>query len=130
MGFFRRKLADDSAGTDHLFGHVYGGDGKQTRRQVGGRGEADPERNHLGQAVQVNVIPQIASILKGLDLTEAFKTKGDLKRWSAKRTVGGVIALTACNDIMANGITWPSVVLCAVAITPLCLSFTKGQDGE
>lgn len=96
---------------------------------MAGRGEENPQRNPLGQAVQVSLIPQIASLLKGLDLTEAFKTKGDLKRWSAKRTVGGVIALTACNDIMANGITWPSVVLCAVAITPLCLSFRESGGG-
>ena len=42
-------------------------------------------------------------LLKGLDITEAFKTKGDLKRWSAKRTVGGVLALTASEDILVHG---------------------------
>jgi len=67
----------------------------------------------------------LASILGRLDITEIFKTKGDLKRWSAKRTVGGVIALTACSDIMAHGITWQAVALCAVAVTPLCLSFAE-----
>ncbi len=67
----------------------------------------------------------IGKALGALDLTEAFKTKGDLRRWSAKRTVGGVIALTACNDILVNGLTWPAVVLCAVAVTPLCLSFAS-----
>lgn len=67
----------------------------------------------------------IGKALGALDLTEAFKTKGDLRRWSAKRTVGGVIALTACNDILLNGVTWPAVVLCAVAVTPLCLSFAS-----
>lgn len=73
--------------------------------------------------------PNIASLLArafgALDLTEAFKTKGDLRRWSAKRTVGGVIALTACNDIVMHGVTWPAVALCAVAVTPLCLSFAE-----
>ena len=67
----------------------------------------------------------IGKALGALDLTEVFKTKGDLRRWSAKRTVGGVIALTACNDILSNGVTWPAVVLCAVAVTPLCLSFAS-----
>jgi len=67
----------------------------------------------------------LASILGRLDITEIFKTKGDLKRWSAKRTVGGVIALTACNDIIVNGMSWPAVALCAVAVTPLCLSFAE-----
>jgi hypothetical protein len=74
----------------------------------------------------VNAAPWIAKALDSLDITEVFKTKGDLKRWSAKRTIGGVIALTACNDILANGITWPAVALCAIAVTPLCLSF--GSD--
>jgi hypothetical protein len=62
-----------------------------------------------------------------LDITEAFKTKGDLRRWSAKRTVGGLLATTACNEILQNGISWEAVVLAAVAITPLCLSFTEGS---
>lgn len=72
--------------------------------------------------------PGVQALLKlvsRFDVTEVFKTKGDLRRWSAKRTVGGVIALTACSDIMANGITWPAVALCAVAVTPLCLSFAE-----
>jgi len=74
------------------------------------------------------VNPGVQALLKlvsRFDFTEVFKTKGDLRRWSAKRTVGGVIALTACSDIMANGITWPAVALCAVAVTPLCLSFAE-----
>lgn len=72
-----------------------------------------------------NVAQVLGKMLGALDLTEAFKTKGDLRRWSAKRTVGGVIALTACNDILTHGVTWPAVVLCAVAVTPLCLSFAS-----
>ena len=72
-----------------------------------------------------SVAQVIGKALGALNLTEVFKTKGDLRRWSAKRTVGGVIALTACNDILANGVTWPAVVLCAVAVTPLCLSFAS-----
>ncbi len=72
--------------------------------------------------------PAASALLKLLgkfDVTEVFKTKGDLRRWSAKRTVGGVIALTACSDIMTNGMSWPAVALCAVAVTPLCLSFAE-----
>jgi hypothetical protein len=92
---------------------------------MAGRREARRERNRAGQADQVKPALDLASILGRLDITEIFKTKGDLKRWSAKRTVGGVIALTACSDIMAHGITWPAVALCAVAVTPLCLSFAE-----
>ncbi len=68
------------------------------------------------------LLSQLTRLLGSFDLTEAFKTKGDLKRWSAKRTVGGLIATTACADIVTHGITWPAVALCAVAIVPLCIS--------
>ena len=46
-----------------------------------------------------------SQLLKGLDVTEAFKTKGDLKRWSAKRTIGGVLAFTASEVILVHGIS-------------------------
>tara|TARA_R100000655_G_scaffold52715_2_gene90553 strand:+ start:1463 stop:1681 length:219 start_codon:yes stop_codon:yes gene_type:complete len=67
---------------------------------------------------------QIISMLSKFDLTEVFKGKGDLKRWSSKRTIGGVIvtyALTA----MAGSITWQGVVLCFIGVLPLCLSFLE-----
>ena len=66
-----------------------------------------------------------AKILAGLDFTEAFKTKGDLRRWSAKRTVGGVLAMTAAQDIAANGMSWEAVALAAVAVLPLCISVAE-----
>lgn len=74
------------------------------------------------------IASQLAKVLGGLDITEAFKTKGDLRRWSAKRTVGGIIATTACADIVTHGITWPAVALCAVAVVPLCISVAA--DGK
>jgi len=61
--------------------------------------------------------------LEHFDITEAFKTKGDLRRWSAKRTVGGLIASTACYDIVTNGICWEAVVLCGISVLPLTASF-------
>lgn len=73
---------------------------------------------------------QLLAALTSLDFTEVFKTKGDLKRWSAKRTIGGLIAGTACNDILVNGITWMAVILAAISIVPLCLSFTEKQCQE
>lgn len=62
------------------------------------------------------------SFLKGLDITEAFKTKGDLKRWSAKRTIGGVLAFTASEVILIHGISWPAVALAAVSVVPITAS--------
>ena len=63
-----------------------------------------------------------ASFLKGLDITEAFKTKGNLKRWSAKRTIGGILAFTASEVILTQGISWAAVVLAAVAVVPITAS--------
>lgn len=62
-------------------------------------------------------------LLKGLDITSIFKDKkfGDLKRWSAKRTIGAVIVSYAVSA-MNGAITWEGVVLCLIGILPLCLS--------
>ncbi len=121
MGLFRRKLDRDSPRSDNPFGHVYGVDGIEEGRHDSRPSEANRERGS-SRTEQVN---PLLSILRGLDLTQIFKTKGDLTRWSAKRTVGGLIASTACYDIIEHGITWPAVVLCAVAIVPLCISLGK-----
>ena len=64
----------------------------------------------------------LAQILGNLDITEIFKTKGNLRRWSAKRSVGGIIVLTACNDVLIHGISWQGVVMCLVGVLPLILS--------
>tara|TARA_R100001443_G_scaffold1056_1_gene4127 strand:+ start:12097 stop:12333 length:237 start_codon:yes stop_codon:yes gene_type:complete len=63
------------------------------------------------------------NILKFIDITSIFKDKkfGDLKRWSAKRTIGGAIVIYALNT-MGESISWEGVVLCAIGILPLCLS--------
>ena len=98
-----------------------GTNGDQEGRPNPGHPQTDRIRNFVGQ-IPVN---PLWGLLSKLDLTEAFKTKGDLKRWSAKRTIGGVVVLTACNDIVTHGMSWPGVVMCAVGITPLCLSFME-----
>lgn len=71
---------------------------------------------------------KLLQMMAGMDITEAFKTKGDLRRWSAKRTIGGLIATTACTEIVSNGICWEAVVMCAISIIPICLSFTEGTQ--
>ncbi len=67
-------------------------------------------------------------ILQDLDLTEMFKTKGDLKRWSAKRTIGGAIVTEALWQIHAHGLSWEGIVLAGVGIVPLCLSFFERKE--
>jgi len=62
-------------------------------------------------------------LLSQLDITQAFKTKGRLRRWSAKRTVGGAVVLEALYQVHEYGITWPAITLTAIGVLPLCLSF-------
>ena len=67
-----------------------------------------------------------ASILKKLenfDITEIFKTKGKLKRWSAKRSIGGVIVTTALADIAKGEINYLNLALILIGVLPLMLSF-------
>jgi len=47
---------------------------------------------------------------------------GQRLRWSTRNTMGGLIVSTACEQIVVNGITWPTVALCCVGILPLALS--------
>ena len=69
---------------------------------------------------------QALSLLSKLDLTEIFRDKGKLRKWSAKRTIGGVIVTYALTS-MNGAIEWNGVVLCVVGIVPLCLSFFEGR---
>jgi hypothetical protein len=68
----------------------------------------------------------LLSLLSKLDLTEIFRDKGQLRKWSAKRTIGGVIVTYALTS-MNGEIEWAGVVLCIVGIVPLCLSFFEGR---
>ena len=63
------------------------------------------------------------ALLSKLDITEVFKTKGNLRRWSAKRTIGGLIVMTACSTILEQGMSWEVVVMCGIGIVPISLSF-------
>lgn len=67
-------------------------------------------------------ISDFLAFAEKFDLTDAFKTKGDLRRWSAKRTIGGVIATTACYDIVTHGMSWEAVCMCGVSVLPLIAS--------
>lgn len=73
--------------------------------------------------------PAWLNVLRSLDVTDIFKEKGhgDLRRWSAKRTIGGVIVTAAVADIQTNGLTWQAVVLCAIGVAPLIVSVWTDQ---
>ena len=64
-------------------------------------------------------------VLAKFDLTQLLKGKGNLKRWSMKRTAGGAIVLEALYQIHEYGISWEGLVMCFIGILPLCLSFLE-----
>lgn len=65
----------------------------------------------------------ITIALAKLDLTQIFKDKR--LKWSAKRTSAGLIVITACQQIVENGCTWPNTLLCFIGVLPLCMSFLE-----
>jgi len=68
----------------------------------------------------------VIALLSKFDLTEVFRDKGGLRKWSAKRTIGGIIVTYALAS-MDGAIEWKGVVLCGVGVLPLCLSFFEGR---
>tara|TARA_R110002020_G_scaffold49786_2_gene141404 strand:- start:4375 stop:4614 length:240 start_codon:yes stop_codon:yes gene_type:complete len=70
-------------------------------------------------------------VLKFLDITSIFKDKkfGDLKRWSAKRSIGGVIVVYSLQT-MGESISWEGIVLCAIGVLPLCLSMFERTESK
>ena len=76
----------------------------------------------------INVANILKPLLSSVDITEVFKTKGDLKRWSAKRTIGGLIVSTACYMIVETSeATWPLVTMCLIGVIPLIVSLAKDE---
>ena len=71
----------------------------------------------------MNYWDSIIKVLENFDVTEIFKTKGKLKRWSAKRSIGGVIVSIAVANIQQEGLNNMNLILCGIGILPLCLSF-------
>jgi len=66
-------------------------------------------------------------VISAVDITQVFKTKGDIRRWSAKRTIGGAVVLEALWQIHEFGLSWQGIVLAGVGVTPLCLSFFEKE---
>jgi len=59
-------------------------------------------------------------------ISEVFQEGQRQKKWSAKRSVSGVLVTAAVSDMAANGLTQLNVILSFVAILPLCFTvFSK-----
>lgn len=58
-------------------------------------------------------------------LADIFKEGVRHKKWSAKRSVSGVLVTAAVSDMAVNGINEMNVFLSFVAVIPLCFSVFK-----
>lgn len=62
------------------------------------------------------ILKNAISILPGL-----LKDKN--KKWSAKRTISGVLVYVVADYLQHNDLSWMVVSFTLVAVLPLCLSF-------
>tara|TARA_B110000879_G_scaffold145828_1_gene189306 strand:- start:262 stop:474 length:213 start_codon:yes stop_codon:yes gene_type:complete len=59
-------------------------------------------------------------------ISEVFQEGQRQKKWSAKRSVSGVLVTAAVSDMAANGLTQLNIILSFIAILPLCFTvFSK-----
>ena len=59
-------------------------------------------------------------------ISEVFQEGQRQKKWSAKRSVSGVLVTAAVSDMAANSLTELNVMLSFIAILPLCFTvFSK-----
>lgn len=59
-------------------------------------------------------------------ISEVFKEGQRQKKWSAKRSVSGVLVAAAVSDMAATGLTELNVLLSFIAVLPLCFTvFSK-----
>jgi len=55
-------------------------------------------------------------------ISEVFKEGQRQKKWSAKRSVSGILAMASVSDMTINGLNEYNVVLSFIAVLPLCFS--------
>jgi len=69
-----------------------------------------------------NILKTISSV------AGVFKEGQKQKKWSAKRSVSGVIVTAAVTDMSINGVRWENVILCFIAVLPLCFSVFNNES--
>lgn len=55
-------------------------------------------------------------------LSDVFKEGQRQKKWSAKRSVSGVLVTASVSDMAMNGLNEYNVLLSFIAVLPLCFS--------
>lgn len=72
------------------------------------------------------MIVKIAAVKEALKavgkVSDVFKEGQRQKKWSAKRSVSGVLITAAVTDMATNGLTELNVLLSFIAVLPLCFS--------
>tara|TARA_R110002050_G_scaffold24659_3_gene65863 strand:+ start:6047 stop:6280 length:234 start_codon:yes stop_codon:yes gene_type:complete len=69
----------------------------------------------------INIIKDALGILPDL-------LKDNNKKWSAKRTISGVLVYVVSNYLQSHELSWMVVVFTLVAVLPLCLSFFETKN--
>tara|TARA_R100001460_G_scaffold22829_2_gene46338 strand:- start:4098 stop:4331 length:234 start_codon:yes stop_codon:yes gene_type:complete len=69
----------------------------------------------------INILKDAIGILPDL-----LKDKN--KKWSAKRTISGVLVYVVSNYLQSHELSWMVVVFTLVAVFPLCLSFFETKN--
>jgi len=66
---------------------------------------------------------QITAIVKSVGkIADVFKEGFRGKKWSAKRSVSGVLVTASITDMTTNGLTELNILLSFIAVLPLCFS--------
>jgi|TARA_R100000479_G_scaffold133967_1_gene71303 hypothetical protein len=60
-------------------------------------------------------------------VADVFKEGQRNKKWSAKRSVSGVLVTASVTDMATNGLTEYNVLLSFIAVLPLCFSVFKNE---
>ena len=58
-------------------------------------------------------------------ISDVFKEGQRQKKWSAKRSVSGVLVTASVTDMANNGLNEYNVILSFIAVLPLCFSVFK-----
>ncbi len=71
--------------------------------------------------IKTNILKNIGKV------ADVFKEGQRNKKWSAKRSVSGVLVTASVTDMATNGLTEYNVLLSFIAVLPLCFSVFKNE---
>tara|TARA_R110001599_G_scaffold347011_1_gene572888 strand:+ start:24849 stop:25115 length:267 start_codon:yes stop_codon:yes gene_type:complete len=80
-------------------------------------------------SVQIVVLKEL---LKSIGkISDIFKEGQKQKKWSAKRSVSGILVGASITDMAQNGLNWMNIILSFIAVLPLIFSvFSDTKKGQ